>query len=619
MAGSRSGSTGGVPWRLRFPLHPAPGQEGTNGFRISSLRIPPLLHHSRRHGHGIAHNGTPAHPDIHPGPGKRSICRSPLHGTNDGRPAPAAAGSGARGSPVRAERRSVRPLREPPGARRSRYGRHFGRLDRHRPGQRRPHAGADDVRRSAPGRSGRTAGAATGSHNYLNLADPAAGHRNIPTYARAVVDDLYPGVDAVFYGRDGLLEYDLIVEPGAGTSGIVLAFDDGTMAHRTGAGALVATKGRTQLVQRAPVAFARRRAGVVGQRLGRRSTRARNRGARATAHLRALRRSAGDRHLQVGRWRDLPVRGRLCVRAAGAGSVELFHLLRARTQSERTGRLRAQDHQQRTSYQTFFPGAVDPATRIVVDPRDSNHVFLSANGVLLRTLDGGSTWSQSALTGLVTFSPEADGPAFDVKTEDIQGEAFVARFNASGDVVFRTFLGGARGETIGSLALGAGGVLVTGTTPVARFPAGARRASGCAALAVRPHLPPPAAGERRGDHLRTGRQQHDADAGPQPARSARRSGGLRSGLRHRVQRLHPPRPDRPVSGRPTTPWDGADGISPCRRACSRRAPAALPPTWPTRWPACRGTTSSSRRSRRTRSPRTAMATGCPTRGRRRSA
>lgn len=53
----------------------------------------------------------------------------------------------------------------------------------------------------------------------------ALGLANVPTYERVLERNLYPGIDAVFHGEAGQLEYDFIVAPGADPARIILAFD----------------------------------------------------------------------------------------------------------------------------------------------------------------------------------------------------------------------------------------------------------------------------------------------------------------------------------------------------------------------------------------------------------
>ena len=61
--------------------------------------------------------------------------------------------------------------------------------------------------------------------NYLIGGDPSKWRTNIPTYKKVEYKNVYPGIDLVYYGNQGQLEYDLIVAPGADPSLIRLVFD----------------------------------------------------------------------------------------------------------------------------------------------------------------------------------------------------------------------------------------------------------------------------------------------------------------------------------------------------------------------------------------------------------
>jgi sugar lactone lactonase YvrE len=54
-----------------------------------------------------------------------------------------------------------------------------------------------------------------GKSNYFYGSDPTKWRTKVPTFARVRYRDVYPGVDLVFYGNRGQLEYDFVV--GAGT------------------------------------------------------------------------------------------------------------------------------------------------------------------------------------------------------------------------------------------------------------------------------------------------------------------------------------------------------------------------------------------------------------------
>jgi Abnormal spindle-like microcephaly-assoc'd, ASPM-SPD-2-Hydin/Beta-propeller repeat len=59
--------------------------------------------------------------------------------------------------------------------------------------------------------------------NYFVGNDPKNWHTNVPMYARVIYQALYPHIDAVFYGKQGHLEQDFLVAPGARVAAIRLA------------------------------------------------------------------------------------------------------------------------------------------------------------------------------------------------------------------------------------------------------------------------------------------------------------------------------------------------------------------------------------------------------------
>jgi hypothetical protein len=71
----------------------------------------------------------------------------------------------------------------------------------------------------------------SGISNYLMGSDRRQWRTGIPHYARVRYRDVYPGVDLVYHGTQGRLEYDFIVAPGADPSAITLAFQGSDTAH----------------------------------------------------------------------------------------------------------------------------------------------------------------------------------------------------------------------------------------------------------------------------------------------------------------------------------------------------------------------------------------------------
>jgi hypothetical protein len=54
-----------------------------------------------------------------------------------------------------------------------------------------------------------------GTSNYFSGSDPKLWYTRIPQFARVRYSNLYPGIDLIFYFRDGHLEYDVDASPGA--------------------------------------------------------------------------------------------------------------------------------------------------------------------------------------------------------------------------------------------------------------------------------------------------------------------------------------------------------------------------------------------------------------------
>jgi len=73
-----------------------------------------------------------------------------------------------------------------------------------------------------------------GKSNYFIGNDPSKWRHNIPQFGRVEYQAVYPGVDLVYYGNQGELEYDFRVAAGADPNQITLSFE-GASAHITSA------------------------------------------------------------------------------------------------------------------------------------------------------------------------------------------------------------------------------------------------------------------------------------------------------------------------------------------------------------------------------------------------
>jgi hypothetical protein len=63
-----------------------------------------------------------------------------------------------------------------------------------------------------------------GEANYFS-GQPENWITHVPTYAKVAVEEVYPGIDAVYYGNQNRFEYDFIVKPGAWPDRIDIAVD----------------------------------------------------------------------------------------------------------------------------------------------------------------------------------------------------------------------------------------------------------------------------------------------------------------------------------------------------------------------------------------------------------
>jgi hypothetical protein len=324
-------------------------------------------------------------------------------------------------------------------------------------------------RRGAPMRmefDGGAARAVTGSMrlpgvvNYLKGSDASRWIRGVPLFARAVCEDVWPGVDVVFHGDGGLVEYDFEVDAGADVSAIALRFDDADSVALDGRGGLVVRRGEDEYRHLPPRvtqdgadiggAFEVSADGRVGFRVAGRD---RGRaividpviayatylgGSDAESAFDVAVGPTGDAYLTGSVTSvDFPVADPL-PGAPGAGSTDAF-----------VTRLNASGAS--LLYSTYLGGGgADNAWGIRVN----------ASGIYV----AGSTTSTD-FPSLGGFQPQNQGGL-------AEGDAFVIKLADDGaSVVFSTFLGGAKDDGCRGMAIDAtGAVYVAGFTTSVDFP-----------------------------------------------------------------------------------------------------------------------------------------------------
>ena len=92
--------------------------------------------------------------------------------------------------------------------------------------------------------------------NYFIGNDPQRWHTNVSNFAKVKYNQLYPGIDLIFYGKkQAELEFDFLVAPGADYKQIKLSFDGAEKVFLDDHGTLVLDMGRTRLEQRRPLVY----------------------------------------------------------------------------------------------------------------------------------------------------------------------------------------------------------------------------------------------------------------------------------------------------------------------------------------------------------------------------
>lgn len=130
--------------------------------------------------------------------------------------------------------------------------------------------------------------------NYIVGRDPRGWHTHIPTYAAIAYRGIYPGVDLVYYGVAGRLEYDFQLAPGADPGRIRFAVSALTPTARRGwSAALARLDARGDLVLRTAAGDVTQRTPVVYQEVA---------GQRRAVAARYRQAGAGDVGLALGRY-----------------------------------------------------------------------------------------------------------------------------------------------------------------------------------------------------------------------------------------------------------------------------------------------------------------------------
>ena len=96
-----------------------------------------------------------------------------------------------------------------------------------------------------------------GKANYLKGSDPAKWRTGISTYRKLKYEQLYPGVDLVFYGNPSRLEYDFILAPGVDPTVLRLGVEGADRVELNDRGELLLTIAGRLVKQEPPRVYQR--------------------------------------------------------------------------------------------------------------------------------------------------------------------------------------------------------------------------------------------------------------------------------------------------------------------------------------------------------------------------
>jgi hypothetical protein len=253
-----------------------------------------------------------------------------------------------------------------------------------------------------------------GKVNYFRGNDPTRWRTNVSTFAKVRCEQVYSGVDLVFYGNDRQLEFDWVVAPGANPKAITFAVDGAVRTRIDTGGNLRMHLDDGEICLHAPQVYQ-----MVG----------------------------GERRAIAGRF------------------VE--------RESKQVSPAAGQDAAGARCY-GFEVAGYDSSQPLVIDPVLSYSSYLGGTamdyGIGIAVDNGGNAY-------VVGFTYSPDFPTTNAVAGSLHGgpgdrDAFVVKLNATGsDFVYATYLGGSNGDEGSAIAVdNDGNAYVTGKTGSPDFP-----------------------------------------------------------------------------------------------------------------------------------------------------
>jgi uncharacterized repeat protein (TIGR01451 family) len=249
-----------------------------------------------------------------------------------------------------------------------------------------------------------------GKSNYLIGNDPHKWHSGIPQFGGVRYASVYPGIDLIFYGNQGRLEYDFRVAPGADPSQAELQFDGASKLELSDGDLILTGADAGGLRLQAPQIYQR----------------------------------DGDR--------QKPVTGRFILRAGNRVGFEIGAYDRSRELIIDPVLI----------FSTYFGGSgTETSPSVAVNGDGTIYIVSSTQGSPAATFPEAATTTQTFIPS--TLSLTASTPS----------HVFVAKINPSQppSVVYETFIGGTGSDTSIGIGVDNGGnAFIVGNTSSLDFP-----------------------------------------------------------------------------------------------------------------------------------------------------
>jgi len=298
-----------------------------------------------------------------------------------------------------------------------------------------------------------------GKSNYFIGSDPRKWRTDVQHYARIRFRNVYPGVDLTYYGNQRNLEYDFIVSPGGDPNHIQLIFEGADRLRLDGNGDLLLRIAGTEIRQHRPAIHQ----DINGKRVG----------------IAGAYKIASD-----GRRVGFSLEPYDISKPLTIDPVLTYNDFLGGIASDQALGV-AVDQAGNTYVTGFTESQVFPNTGTQQGSRSSRDAFvikLNNDGtqVLYKTFLGGAGADtgvriaiDSASNAIVVGNTSGNFPILNAAQPSFAGggqDAFVAKINSAGGIVYSTYLGGAAGDNAADVAVdNSDSAYITGSTASTNF------------------------------------------------------------------------------------------------------------------------------------------------------